>query len=197
MRIGPYQWLLSIAASAALGACSDAGFSGFAGKKKDKAPVSEPAADEPADAKDKEKPDDKDSVLGDPSINDAGSDAPAPAAAIVECLKQWKDAPFTPEQLANPTKINVDQSNNNNATTVDDNDTTPDPALVLITITSKNVNSGVMKLGNANGWYCVDLQSKAANNFNIEAHCDANIATLEHSEHVGNGFVITRSGSCD
>lgn len=70
------------------------------------------------------------------------------------------------------------------------------PRLVLITIASKNVNSSVLELLDPKGWYCVDVQSKAANNFTILADCKVVVATLAHSAHVDNGFKVERKPGC-
>lgn len=175
-------------------ACSGGDFGGGTNKAKGSAaPETEPE-DEPSEAGETQV-DQGEAVAGEdqPSATVGEEDGAAPAV-IVECVKDWPNHPFTPAQLAKPTVVEIDQENNNNATTFKDDDETAEPKLTMVVISSKNVNNGKFFANNPNGWYCIDVRSKAANNFTITAACKAHIATLSHSSHVENGFSVQRPG---
>lgn len=118
------------------------------------------------------------------------------SVTLSECLKQWPDHPFSAAQIASAEEVNLDQSNNNNDISYHDDKVSAAPRLVVITISSKNVNAGTIELLDPKGWYCVDVLSKAANNFTIAAACTSVVATLSHHEHVANGFSVQRGEGC-
>lgn len=179
--------------------CSDTSLSGSSGKNRASTPP--PKEAEPANKPDemneptakKANIEPQEIVAESTEIVEQGGQA---ELALQNCLDQWPDHPFSNSQITNAEEILVDQSNNNNRISFQDDKQSSAPRLVLITVTSKNVNSGEITLQDPKGWYCVDIQSKAANNFSISSACSSVVATLTHSEHVANGFQIKRPPNC-
>jgi hypothetical protein len=200
--------IISLAGLLLTCACNDAGLAGSSGKKSASGASSTEKKEEPTGTKPpKAEPETEPAISSDESTQ-ATESSPSPSpepiateqgvvgAALANCMKDWPAHPFSEAELASPEEIVVEESNDNNGTIYSDDESSEKPRLVLITITSKNVNSSVLELLDPKGWYCVDVLSKAANNFTIRADCKAVVATLAHSAHVDNGFKVERTPGC-
>lgn len=187
------KYFLSLFVITGLG-CSVTEFDGASSKKSSKSSIppaeSQEKEAQPQDGADGEQPE-KD-LTDDIPTPDQTVPEPGLPKAIQECIKSWPDAPFTASELENPKIVNLDQSNKNNGLSYSDRDPTEKPVLILINIGSKNVNQGTIETLNPNGWYCIDLKAKIANNFTIRAGCSSKIATLDHSAQVSHSFNVVR-----
>jgi hypothetical protein len=199
--------IISLAGLLLTCACNDAGLAGSSGKKSASG-SSTSKGEEPASTNSsKSEPEAEPEISSDEGAQSKQSSQPSSpepiaieegsvSVALANCLKDWSDHPFSAAELGSPEEVSVDQSNGNNGIIYSDDKASDTPRLVLITITAKNVNSSVLELLDPKGWYCVDVQSKAANNFTILADCKAVVATLAHSAHVDNGFQVERTPGC-
>lgn len=170
-----------------IGACGNNSFSGGTSSRPD--PKKDDASQSESTSQSKAISGSSPSSTEDPSKLAAAISA----AAIAACIKKWPNQPFTDIELTNPDVKTIDQLNNNNAVSFRDDKFTQKPKLVLVNITSKNVNKGKIELRNPNGWYCVDMESKSANSFIISVDCKAMVA-VSHREHATKGITIDRPG---
>ncbi|MEP6789757.1 MAG: hypothetical protein ABI907_00215 [Ramlibacter sp.] len=104
--------------------------------------------------------------------------AAAQGEALDGCIASWgKDSPFKKGKSADSTismgvrvfGIGQGQSGGDPPT--------PKPVLISVRPAVNVLGGTTIKLSNPNGWYCFRSNVTVAGNLNIEAHCDAHIAS--------------------
>ncbi len=159
-----------------------------------------PAVAEEAPQNGDQAPMSQDPLSTDTTTADAPSTAPTVLAgdipALNECLKQWVTNPFTPEEIARPLVININDNVNNNAIIFNDSKVTTKPTLSLVNFNISVGNNGELQFLNPKGWYCFNVKAKVINNFVITAHCDTHVAIVAKQAQNDKNFTIQRQGTC-
>ena len=142
----------------------------------------------------------QDTLSTDTITANAPSTSPTVAAedipALNECIKQWVTNPFTPEEIARPLVININDNVNNNAVIYNDSKVTTKPTLTLVNFNISVGNNGELQFLNPKGWYCFNVKAKVINNFVITAHCDTHVAIVAKQAQNDKNFSIQRQGNC-
>ena len=112
------------------------------------------------------------------------------AGALADCLKQWPDHKFTPEQIANPIKYLINQGVDNNSLVFSDESQSPAAQLKLVTFDIRNGNQSELLLGDENGWYCLYFKAKIVNNFTVNQQCGSRLAIVSQQAQNMNNFVV-------
>ena len=101
-------------------------------------------------------------------------------AALDACIASWgKSSPFKKGARADSTiatgvkvfGIGSSQSGNDTPTTK--------PALIMVRPAVNVAGKSTIRLSNPRGWYCFRSNVTVAGSMNIEAHCDAHIASAK------------------
>jgi hypothetical protein len=101
-------------------------------------------------------------------------------AALDACIASWgKSSPFKKGTRADSTiatgvkvfGIGSSQSGNDTPT--------PKPALIMVRPAVNVAGKSTIRLSNPKGWYCFRSNVTVAGSMNIEAHCDAHIASAK------------------
>jgi hypothetical protein len=132
------------------------------------------------------------------------TDAPTPAplvkdedkTALDDCIKQWSKTPFTPEEIARPRLVEINDMVNNNAVIYTDDKVTEKPTLYLVNFNIKVGNSGQLGFYNPKGWYCFNVKAKIINNFIINTACDTKVAIVSKQAQNDKNFTIAREEPC-
>lgn len=113
---------------------------------------------------------------------------PTSKTVLDECLKNWPNHPFTPEEAAKPKIVDINSDVNNNAVLYSDTSETAKPALFLVTFDANVGNQGSLVLKNSKGWYCLHIKAKVINNFRLELGCTSKVAIVSQNARNDNNF---------
>jgi hypothetical protein len=116
--------------------------------------------------------------------------------ALNECIKQWGNSPFTPQEIAQPKVIDISADVNNNVVIYTDDKITTKPVLFLVTFNINVGNNGQLSFLNPKGWYCFNVKAKVINNFIINAACDTHVAIVSKQAQNDKNFTIARQEPC-
>lgn len=116
--------------------------------------------------------------------------------ALDECIKQWGNSPFTPQEIAQPKVIDISDNVNNNTVIYSDDKITTKPTLFLVNFNISVGNNGVLSFLNPKGWYCFNVKAKVINNFTINAACDTHVAIVSKQAQNDKNFTISRQQPC-
>lgn len=116
--------------------------------------------------------------------------------ALDECIKQWANSPFTPQEIAQPKVIDIAADVNNNGLIYTDDKITAKPTLFLVNFNISVGNNGQLAFLNPKGWYCFNVKAKVINNFVINAACDAHVAIVSKQAQNDKNFTIARQQPC-
>lgn len=116
--------------------------------------------------------------------------------ALDECIKQWANSPFTPQEIAQPKVIDIAADVNNNGVIYTDDKITTKATLFLVNFNISVGNNGQLAFLNPKGWYCFNVKAKVINNFVINAACDAHVAIVSKQAQNDKNFTITRQQPC-
>jgi hypothetical protein len=98
--------------------------------------------------------------------------------ALDGCIASWgKDSPFkkgTPAGSTVATGVKVFGVGSSQS---GDDKVTDKPSLVLVRPAVNVMGKSTIRLANPKGWYCFRSNVNVAGSMNIEAHCDAHIAS--------------------
>lgn len=104
--------------------------------------------------------------------------------ALDRCISAWGKSPF---KKGSPADKTIDSSvkvfgigKNREA----DNEATKKPVLVLVRPSVNVLGKSTIRLMNPNGWYCFKSNVTVLGKINIEAHCDAHIASAQDGAEV-------------
>jgi hypothetical protein len=117
-------------------------------------------------------------------------------SALNECIKQWGNSPFTPQEIAQPKVIDISDNVNNNTVIYSDDKITTKPTLFLVNFNISVGNNGVLAFLNPKGWYCFNVKAKVINNFTINAACDTHVAIVSKQAQNDKNFTISRQQPC-
>lgn len=109
--------------------------------------------------------------------------SPALAAdqeALDGCIASWgKAAPFKKGTPANSTVATGVKVFGIGSGKSGDDSVTDKPSLVLVRPAVNVMGKSTIRLANPKGWYCFRSNVNVAGSMNIEAHCDAHIASAQ------------------
>lgn len=96
------------------------------------------------------------------------------------CLKEFNVPNILTEKVIAETKYEtVNLPNANNSVIYSDSVATAGPAIIRITIDSRNANKGILELKNPNGYCCVNYTGAVVNNFTVSAECSTKFVILD------------------
>ncbi|HYX36946.1 MAG TPA: hypothetical protein VE954_27895 [Oligoflexus sp.] len=116
--------------------------------------------------------------------------------ALDECTRQWGKTPFTPQELAAPKLVEINEDVANNAVIFTDDKITAKDTLFLVNFNISVGNNGQLAFMNPKGWYCFNVKAKVINNFVINAACDAHVAIVSKQAQNDKNFMIVRQQPC-
>jgi hypothetical protein len=116
--------------------------------------------------------------------------------ALNECIKQWGNSPFTPQEIAQPKVVDITADVNNNGVIYTDDKVTAKPTLFLVNFNINVGNNGQLSFLNPKGWYCFNVKAKVINNFIINAACDTHVAIVSKQAQNDKNFTIARQEPC-
>lgn len=116
--------------------------------------------------------------------------------ALNECIKQWGNSPFTPQEIAQPKVIDINADVNNNGVIYTDDKITAKNTLYLVNFNISVGNNGELAFLNPKGWYCFNVKAKVINNFVINAACDTHVAIVSKQAQNDKNFMIARQEPC-
>ncbi|WP_141736311.1 hypothetical protein [Oligoflexus tunisiensis] len=138
--------------------------------------------------------------LGEPDSPEAPAATPLvkdeDKTALDACIQQWGKTPFTPEEIARPKLVEINEGVNNNAVIYTDDKVTEKPALFLVNFNINVGNNGQLAFYNPKGWYCFNVKAKVINNFIINAACDTQVAIVSKQAQNDKNFTIAREEPC-
>lgn len=113
-----------------------------------------------------------------PPIDFTGVD-PLIVACMQQVQKMGKPVPFTNAELRNPRRLNYSFTVALHAT-IRDSVVTPDPSLILLTVTSYVSLAAQMQLLNPNGYYCINTTSILSAFSSSQLACQATIVSAQN-----------------
>jgi hypothetical protein len=116
--------------------------------------------------------------------------------ALNECIKQWGNSPFTPQEIAQPKVVNIAADVNNNGVIYTDDKITAKPTLFLVNFNINVGNNGQLAFMNPKGWYCFNVKAKVINNFIINTACETHVAIVSKQAQNDKNFMIARQEPC-
>ncbi|MBF0442067.1 MAG: hypothetical protein HQK54_09195 [Oligoflexales bacterium] len=113
------------------------------------------------------------------------------ANAVKECLSKWGDNPFNESQKNSPRILSLSDSGQlNNTVIFNHNEQSASAQLYVVNFDIRIGNTGSMELLDKNGWYCIYVTAKVANNFTVKHQCGNKVAVVSQTAQNLHNFQV-------